>query len=1400
MARYVLPDFTGRRYDLPPDLGYFTPPELDYDPTQYGELGPSIEPDPYSAELPPMLEPGALTRDYSGAVPGMGRTPAGGESLGDPMTAAKIIGLPFAGDPLAGAGTFITSAVGEPASGLVSGALRGADFEAEAQAAGVTPDDNLLDVAGKTGRRMYDTQSIPFVTGAMAALPQVALPASIGKGAPGVRGLAPNELDIAGEAIRKAATEANEALPDSLKLAGGSRASQMGQAVNPFGDNPLSEMGKGADGVVSPMAAGRAASLNAKAIAEYGSQIDEGWTPIVRQVHDATALKAAQRELKDMVENRLSEPGIRDKIAELKQQIAYANTGADPFTKAEYRLQSPDGKHYSQPISKSAFDALTEYRTSKQSLPVDAPPPARPPEPPAGGVRQLPTEEQVEANVRAALERRFPPDPPPPDMPVSREGPPPSAADAGSGSGKERGFPRTVRESPTTSDVVSDVLEDNPRLYQPITIRGTFEQAAAEVDADPYQATLKFLDTSTPWDANKSSIGQVLVRRADAAGEYDLALRYVDHLGEQATRAGQANAVIAGFDQLSPEGVLRYAQRVVKRVQELDPKTKVKLTGEKAGEFTRRAEAIGKLPEGRERLLQQHELMRDISNLVPPTFWERLGLYQTWSMLSGPKTIARNLAGNAVHNAALRSLDSSLQDAFDRALKLRTGQRTTASTMQGYRAGTAGLARGAAESVEEVGRGVNLAGPSQYELPQPRFANDTLSIGGVRPFEFFEKYLGYVLRVPDRIFTQGSLDKNLVDMATVKAINEGLEGAERGKRVLALVASPPDDLLKAAKAQAAADVFQDDNYLSGLFSLIKSAGNTAGRGKVVGHVGKLPVHEFGMGDIVLKFAKTPGSLLYQGLKYSPLSWGSALKNTAEVLATGNPAKQKAAVASLSAAVIGTGLTTFGATMADNGIMSVEGRNDKRLNELLQTNGVPVKYAFNWSAFERWLGGGFKPQSYQKGDSVFSYDWMMPFSVPVAMGARVAETRQKELRKASQSIEPQDKGLLDQIADNAIVDFGTLPLRVLAAGADTIAVQPMLRGMKTLFGYGSPAQGLVEVLLSAPATLVPSLAAAVERMTDPYVRETYDPDDIKNAMNYVLSRVPGMAASLPVKTDVFGEPVKKNTDAWNVLLNPANAGQYFPRPEAEMLVELRKASELATEAIPTAAPKEFTVRTADGKPVKVTLSAEEWSKYQQTYGAMVKRAYSNLATDEAFRASPPEQQIKTLNTISTALKLQAAEELRQRAVEADGGVTSRFGLLDPLKGREGAGITQENAERWARERPLLEKYDNAAKDIDAQNKAFAQAQAQWQALSGAERDRFERQNATWKLRDKTIDKYRDQLQKQPELREALYYWRNEGPPPKDPNRPAAQQPTLSPQLQKMVDDARKLADQYLGGAR
>lgn len=193
---------------------------------------PALRPD-YSATLAPVLERGALNRDYSGAVPGMGRTPAGGESLGDPMTAAKIIGLPFAGDPLAGAGTFITSAVGEPGAGLVSGALRGADFEAEAQAAGVTPDDNLWDAAGKTGRRMYDTQSIPFVTGAMAALPQVALPASIGKGAPGVRGLGPNELDIAGDAIRKAATEANEALPDTLKLVGGSAEAQRGQVRVP---------------------------------------------------------------------------------------------------------------------------------------------------------------------------------------------------------------------------------------------------------------------------------------------------------------------------------------------------------------------------------------------------------------------------------------------------------------------------------------------------------------------------------------------------------------------------------------------------------------------------------------------------------------------------------------------------------------------------------------------------------------------------------------------------------------------------------------------------------------------------------------------------------------------------------------------------------------------------------------------------------------------------------------------------------------------------------------------------------------------------------------------------------------------------------------------------------------
>ena len=1381
------------RYELPPDP--YTLPE-EYDPTQYGEFGPYVEPNPYEATLPPMLEPGALNPPE----PVMEQYLRAGEPVQRPLSRAGI--LPGMGESSPRFALDFEPTPMDPATAANPGApfVKGEEF--------LPAMGRLLNVAGS------------------AAPPIAAAPFVFTGNAPTVARLAAGALggdvidagDAAVRATGAAARGVADAMPDLL---GDSRMAQRGQVPV----NPLSEMGQGAqkatvagaeydfvranpDGTAVLRSEGGEFTTDpgeAWSLIEGAKPRTPGWgasTETEYVANQVAGMKAARREMVQEAAAALEDYAERNKL-----------TGPVGASRVNIALTAPRpnkelrGLIASYTNAKSAYDTPLDdvadfaRRSWQQGHPTpprvpDVGPVGEPPVPAAtAGSRTLPTEEEVERNVRTALERRFPqyaqpPVEPPPDIPV----PPRSAAEAAD-LAKERGFARTVRESDETSDAVRDVLEDTPRTYQPITIRDTFEQSAFEVDADPYKATLKFLDDTTEWDANKSSIGQVLIRKADAAGEYDLALRYADHLAERATTAGQANAVIAGFDQLSPEGVLRYAQRLVKRAQDIDPKVKAKLTPEMAGKILKRREAIAGLPEGRERLLQQHELMRDIGNLVPPTFWERLGLYQTFSMLSSPRTIVRNVTGNTLNNTILRGADSALQNTFDRALSLRTKQRTTANTLGGYKAGAAGLVKGAREGFEEVGRGVNLGGPGQFELPQPRFTGDSVQMAGIRPFEFFEKYLGYVLRVPDRMQYQGAFDKNLYDLATVKAINEGLSGAERGARVLDLVRNPTKDLTKAATAQASADVFQDDNYLSGLFSLLKSAGNTAGRGKVVSHLGRMPVYEFGMGDILLKFARTPGSLLYQGLKYSPLSWGAALKNTAEVLATGSPAKQKAAVTSLSAAVIGTGLSTFGATMTDAGVMNVEGQTDKKLTELLQAQGVPVKYSFNWDAFGRWLSEGGKPQSYQKGDHVFAYDWLLPFSIPMSMGGRIVEGHKKSLKEARETMQV-DKGVLDQIADNVIVDMGSIPIRVLASGIDTIAVQPMLQGMKRLFGGASPGEALVDIALSAPATLVPSIAAAVARMSDTSVRETYSPDDAVQSMNYIISRIPGMAASLPVKRDVFGEPVKRANDPWNVLLNPANSGEYFPRPEVEMLVELRKASEQATEAMPTQVPKSIVVKGANGKPVEVTLSAKEWIDYQQVYGALVNRTYANLAENQAFRNSPVEEQIKTLSSISTALKLEATEELRKRSSEVGGGVTTAFSLTDPAKGKEGQRVTAENAEQWAKDRPLLEKVDKAAAHIDEQTKAFAEVKAQWDALSGKDRDEFERKSKVWQLREKTVEKYRDGLKKDKETRDALFRWRGEGAPPKATATLGPAAPTLSPSMQKAVEDARRLADRYL----
>ena len=182
------------------------------------------------------------------------------------------------------------------------------------------------------------------------------------------------------------------------------------------------------------------------------------------------------------------------------------------------------------------------------------------------------------------------------------------------------------------------------------------------------------------------------------------------------------------------------------------------------------------------------------------------------------------------------------------------------------------------------------------------------------------------------------------------------------------------EMIEQAHLDGLYKTFQDKNVLSTAFSNLK---RTLNGGK-----------EFGLGDIIMKYPKTPANLLMRGIDYSPLGMVKETFNLAK-----HGFNQKRFVESLSRAATGTGLLFTGLTLYNLGIMQGKKSSDKEAAELMRETGVD-QYTINLSALRRFAMSGLNPNyaKKQEGDLMVNYDWIQPAALPITVGTNIAQQK------------------------------------------------------------------------------------------------------------------------------------------------------------------------------------------------------------------------------------------------------------------------------------------------------------------------------------------------------------------------------------------------------------------------
>lgn len=721
----------------------------------------------------------------------------------------------------------------------------------------------------------------------------------------------------------------------------------------------------------------------------------------------------------------------------------------------------------------------------------------------------------------------------------------------------ERGFSETVRTSARTSP---ELAKRTSSMYDPITNTQTVDKAV-DILAQGDDVAMAFIHEKE-MTAETAVVGQLLIEKFQRAGKIDSAVKVVETIAERATSQGQAIQALSLWNRLSPAGILKYASK------ELGKAGKA-LKPELARELIDDAARIKDMPVGWEKSFETTKMMKKVSDEIPVSAMKKVALTHTMMMLLNPKTFLRNIIGNLGFNA-LENVSDVAAAGLDSAVSLVTGVRTKVppSILEQSR----GAVRGGIEGWKEAMAGVNtMAMKTQFDIPKTQVFEGPVG-------KAFEKLLAVELRVPDRIFYQAAYDGSLYNQ--LKAAN--LTAKRAGKQP---IMEATEQMREVAAHDALYRTFQDDTAISAALSGLKR-----GLNKLTGS------EDFGLGDVVIKFPKTPGAILTRGIEYSPVGFVKTIYEASKPL-MGKPFDQKKFVESFARATVGgTALYGTGALLGKLGIIS--GKSDDEADVAAAKRSLGFgNYKINVDALKRFAMSGMdaaaaKPKT---GDTMVTYDWFQPAAIPLVMGANIGSSG----------------GL------NGNSPLGEL-FQAVINGADTLVDQPVLQGIGRYtenIGYYGFSEATGKLLASVPASFVPTMLNQIRQLTDNQSRNTYSKDVFEYATNLAKDRIPVLSQTNPGRVDPYGINQERYQDSsnnyFNVLFNPAFKTTYKDDPAVQMVLDIYN----QTGDAATLPDVKRTKQKVNGKDVE--LGPKTYARFQKFVGSQSRFYLQSLADDPNF---------------------------------------------------------------------------------------------------------------------------------------------------------------------------------------
>lgn len=769
--------------------------------------------------------------------------------------------------------------------------------------------------------------------------------------------------------------------------------------------------------------------------------------------------------------------------------------------------------------------------------------------------------------------------------------------------GKERGFSANTRTDANNPAVLRESFDDDPLMYNQLANKETLAKARAVFDQGYESALSQLNDLTERMQPEAAPLAKMLARQASEAGNIEGAREIIATVAAKLTQAGQFGQAARILRDADPETFMLSISKQLKKLNQEG----AKIYGKKWKDVDLTPEEIGmvnKIERGNQKAYDEAlEMVRKrIANELPSSAMEKVNAWRHMAMLLNPKTQVRNIGGNVIM-AGMRQSSKQISALMQKWI-LPAEKRT-----QVWKVNDDYLKL--AEDHFEANKKDLLAQGNKYieniklNMPDKRvYTNEAL--------ESTRKLTYKLLEMGDIPFYRKAYINRLASYAQAKGIKN--------------FADLPEDAFKTARREAEQATYKDASGLAEYLNKAKNPDPNAGLGAKAGAV---------VLEAAIPFTKTPINLIKRGIQYSPVSIVNGLNMMAK-----NKKAAAEGIDELAKGLTGTAIIGLGYLLAGDGILTGKAAEDADMK------------AYN-------VNTGNAPFSIM---GKFTYDWAMPFSVPLAIGVEVynAIKGTKDEAKLKTAVEQNDTEKLMALAELA----STMIYSALAASTDTAFNMSVMKSLKSILGNPQGvAEGLSQLPQNYASQFMPTALGQLAGVVDPTVRQAYVKGNmVESAKNTLINKVPFASRTLEPKQTPFGEDVKRLSNPLGRLaaqtVIPGNIA-VNQNIDPAIDAELRRLNEYGfTKQFPTMTPN-YIEKTKDHP--KITLSQEESTQYQKRTGQLTQAEFTKIINSYAYiNTDDDEKKADMLADAIKDAKAQAkAEILKKKGYKVKGSSSSGY---------------------------------------------------------------------------------------------------------------------------------------------